>query len=313
LGASLNLPARGTLEVNQTTAYSPSYLFALFPAVASPEVGETIPIAQDYRADLTESLSYRTNVSLGFGSTRGTRISVSGEYSATDYEEGSIYDDLNGHTARAGVSQGIGRGLRVSADYEYRVGDFSLGTRTVEHSLPFGVEYSPALSVSRRATFGLKIVPSTMLIPESTSVITPVTGRVTRVQGEASASYPFLRSWTASARFRRNFEYVAVLGEPIFADTASVEVSGMVRRRLDFFASAGLAEGESALQQNNQVDSYIGNVRLRFALTRSFAAFGEYLFYRFDLRGLGFTTLGLPGTFDQHGVRVGLMLWVSPF
>jgi hypothetical protein len=312
LGGSLNLPARGTLEVNQTAAYSPSYLFGLFPSVTPAEVGETIPIAQDYRADLTESLSYRTNLALAFGSTQGTRFSVSGEYSATDYEEGSTYDDLTGHQARAGLSHGIGRSLRVSADYEYRVGDFSFGARTVEHSLPLGVEYSPALSATRRAILGLKVIPSTLVIPES-AANTPVTGRVTKLQGEASASYPFFRSWMASARFRRNVEYVAVLGEPIFADTASVDVSGLLRRRLDLAASAGFAEGESALQQGNQVDSYTGTVRLRFALTRSFAAFSEYLYYRFDLRGLGFESLDLPTAFDQHGVRVGLTLWVSPF
>ena len=64
LGATMRLPRRATFEVNLTGAYSPSYFYSLFPAVAPPELGEAVPPAQDYRVDDQQSFSYTSTSDL---------------------------------------------------------------------------------------------------------------------------------------------------------------------------------------------------------------------------------------------------------
>jgi hypothetical protein len=80
-------------------------------------------------------------------------------------------------------------------------------------------------------------------------------------------------------------------------------------------ASAGFAAGESALTfgGRNQLDTYTGTVRARFALARAFALYTEYFYYVYEQRGLLPLAPGLPRTFEQHGIRAGLTVWVPVF
>ena len=71
------------------------------------------------------------------------------------------------------------------------------------------------------------------------------------MEGEATAEYPFLRSWSVGGSYRRGLEYIAVLREPVFADAARFELQGLVNQRVDVSASGGYVVGESVLQQNN--------------------------------------------------------------
>ena len=65
------------------------------------------------------------------------------------------------------------------------------------------------------------------------------------------------------------------------------------------------------LNRNNaSFDTYTGNVRLRYAVTRTFATYIEYLYFFYD--SLGSTPLApqIPPGLEPKGVRVGLMLRV---
>ena len=90
LGASVRLPKQGSLQIAQTAAYSPSYLYQLFPTAALPAPGETIPANPDYRIDATDSYSYETKVALAFGSARRTRVTTTAEYSHTDFQHQAV-------------------------------------------------------------------------------------------------------------------------------------------------------------------------------------------------------------------------------
>ena len=70
LGASVRLPNDGSLQLNQSAAYSPSYLYQLFPTDSSPALGAAIPGNPDYQIVDNESFSYATTTRLAFGSAR---------------------------------------------------------------------------------------------------------------------------------------------------------------------------------------------------------------------------------------------------
>ena len=106
-------------------------------------------------------------------------------------------------------------------------------------------------------------------------------------------------------------EYLADLPVPVFADGFGAGVDGLISRRVDVSASAGYSNGESALGRDSlQFDTYTGNLRVRYALSRTFAMYGEYLYYYYDFRGSAQLLVGIPPGLERNGVRAGLTLWV---
>ncbi len=98
VGLSARLGGRTTLLANQAVAYSPSYLYGLFPPTTASAPGDAIPSAPDYAASDYESYSYGTTVTLTHGLTRRSRLSATGELHRTDFSA------RNGVTARPALS-----------------------------------------------------------------------------------------------------------------------------------------------------------------------------------------------------------------
>ena len=324
LGATVRLPKRATLHINQTAAYSPSYLYQLFPTspIAPPE--EAIPVELDYQIEETESYFYGTRMSLAMGSTR-TQITTTAEYDHTNFQRDILLrPDLTTYAGGAKVSRRLSRDSRALIEYQYRAGQYWLDELTREHQATVGIEYSRPLSATRRATFRFTVSPGTLQLPEPVvqSIIaestasepgeaTPLDRTVFRVGGEGSVDYQFRRGWVAEANYRRGVEYLAVLVGPLLSDAARVRLAGLITRRVDVAASAGYATGASALSRNpEKLNTYTGEIRIRYALKRSLALYSEYLYYHYDLGGQARLAPGLPTVFNQHGVRIGVMLFV---
>jgi hypothetical protein len=131
------------------------------------------------------------------------------------------------------------------------------------------------------------------------------------MSGQASIAYDFARLWKVSAIYRRGVDYVAGFSAPISADRVSTSLSGLLSRRVDILASAGYSNGESALNlQGPAFDTYTGDVRLRYALTRKFAVYVEYLYYFYDSRGGTPIAPGISSGLERKSVRTGLTLRV---
>jgi hypothetical protein len=311
--ARLQLARTATLQVAQTAAYSPSYLFELFPGAELPRLEEPITVDPEYRLRETESYVYGTGVTFEIGTKRGRSFAVSGDYSLTNFSDESVGQPrVENHGGRARFSQGVGRNAGLSAEYEYREGELGLAPFK-EQRLNIGGEYSLALSSSRRASFRFAISPSWLDVSESGHAV-PFAGTARGIHGSLAVDYQFLRSWRASAAYSRSFEYVAVLTEPVMANSARADVSGLLGRRVDLSVSAAYAAGESALTLNTgRLESYTSTATLRFALTRGFALYTEHLYYLYDTQGQSLLALELPSKFKQHGVSIGATVWVPVF
>jgi hypothetical protein len=320
LGASIRLPKQGSLQIDQMAAYSPSYLYQLFPTGALPASGESIPTDPNYRIDKTESYAYGSKMALAFGSARKTRVTATAEYSHDDFQrQAAARPNVTIYATAAKISRALSRNGGLSVEYQYRTGEFGFGGLTKEHRVAMGVEYSRALTVRRRAKFRFNLTPATLEIPKSAlnaaaagAVPSAVEGRLYLLEGDASVDYEFRRNWRATANYRRGVEYLAVLTEPVFSDGARLDLTGLIRRRVDVSAAAGYATGASALYRGAQnLDTYTGEVRIRYALKRSFALYSEYLYQYYDLHGQARLARDLPRVFEQHGIRVGFMLFVE--
>jgi hypothetical protein len=82
-------------------------------------------------------------------------------------------------------------------------------------------------------------------------------------------------------------------------------------RRFDISLTGGFSVGNSALTNNSSYDTYTGDLRLRYAVTRNWAVFTEYLYYFYDFRGASLLlSPGIAPGLERNGIRAGLTLWV---
>ena len=321
LGANVRLPKQGSLQLSQSAAYSPAYLYQLFPTAAVPVPEETIPANPDYRVTANDSYSYQTNAALAFGSLRALRVTTTADYIHTDFQYHlPTRSNLTVFAIGTKGSRTLSRNSMLSVEYQYRTGDFGFGGVSKEHRVTLGVDYSRAVSAKRRAVFHVNLTPSMIELPESAlSVLVPdaVPGildrREYRLQGEAGVDYEFRTHWHAMGNFSRGVEYLPLLHSPAFVDGARAQLTGLITRTIDLSAVAGYATGASSLYLNTQdLETRTFDVKVRYALKRSFALYTEYLYYYYDLRGQVGLAPGQPSVFGEHGVRVGFTLFVEP-
>ena len=184
---------------------------------------------------------------------------------------------------------------------------FGLLGVTTEHRMTMGVEYGHALSVSRRLSLRADVTPTRTTLPAS---VTGSVERLDKIDTALTFTYPIRLGWETAATYQRGFEYVAGLEAPIFVDAARVNLNGLIGRRIDVHATAAYVDGISAYRQNDQLEGYTANVRMRLAWTRSVAAFSEYVYYRYNFQAR-LLAVDLPSSFEQNSVRVGLAFWTS--
>ena len=317
-GFSATLPGRVTWLVNQTVSYSPSYLYAVFPGLATDAPGELpTSAAPNYAVNDVASYSYGTNTAFSHGLTRRGTLLLSADVTKTDFVhqvEGRA--DMLAYGVRVEFLRNVQRRTAARFGYHFRGGDsgFALGASTVEHGLDVGVQTERLLSATRKATFSITLGPSMVRIPAlavGTAPLTPELGdaQLYRVSGSAAASYQFGRSWEAKGSYSRGLEYVPGLRTPVLTGGISAVVDGLLSRRVDLNVSASYSDGSSALRTASSYTTYTGNARLRFAVTRHWAVYTEYLYYYYDFRGTALLP-GLPSALERNGARVGLTLWL---
>lgn len=317
LGVGLRLPKRGKLELSQSASYSPSYLYLLLPTAAPPTAGEPMPGNPEFQIDQTESYSHQSRMRLSFGSALGTRLTTTATVGRTDFRNPIAERwNLETYSSDTRVSRAISRTSTFSVGYEYSAGRFGDLGLSKEHRATMGVTYSPVLSVSRRATLRLDVSSSLFDIPPSALnglIASAVARRVYPLQGEAGVDYPFRLKWRAAASYRRAVEYVPGTTEPMFTNGGRMRLIGVIGRRVDVSAQAGSAMAESVISRDDRsFRTYTGEARFRYAFTRAFALYTEYSYYYYDLRGRAHIASGLPGVYEQHGLRLGFMLFAQP-
>jgi hypothetical protein len=317
-GLTASLPLV-TVFVNQTGAYSPSYLYALFPQAAPVGPGVAPPAAPDYATNDFDSYSYATQLTLTTTPTRRSSFSVSGESTRTDYQgviEGQ--PDLDAKSASGQLTYRIGRSSSVNGRYRYRVGTFATGGGTIlagsteEHGVDLGFAHARRFSRTRQLTVNVGLGSAVLMVPEAMRAQFSK-AEPWRLQGQAAVTLDITRTWQANATYRRGIDYVAGLVEPIASEGATASVTGLLTRRLDVAATAAYSAGEAAVSRNGTTfDTYTGNARLRYTLTSMLSSYVEYLYYYYDFRGTALVT-GIPRGLERNGLRAGVILRVSPF
>jgi hypothetical protein len=315
VGMNADLGGRTKLMVNQMAAYSPSYLYGVFPQDGVTEVGDVIPSAPEYDVSNSESYSYGTTLTLTRGLSRRNSISAMGELQYTDFARSTaLRRDVNFQRAGLTFVRTMGRHSTMRIGYDYRTGQFGYdpfagteaGARSSENIIQVGAEYTRPISATRRMVVGFNL--------GSTAIDRPGAGRSYRFLGEGTANLQFARMWQGVANFQRTLEYVPGFTTPLFLTGVNGRIEGRVSRRLTVVTSSGYSSGESAIPGDTLTfRTYTASARLQQDLTRTLAAYVEYLYYFYDIQGTTQHTPFLLPTMERNSVRVGVTLWVPAF
>jgi hypothetical protein len=332
IGLQAKLPARWNLRVDEWAAYSPSYLYALFPALptgVAPGSAEDLTLPNDNNYDVDHSSSYVTTTTWNMDRPMGRRSSISlyGDFTHSNFTDLSVFgtnlsqfgdNTLTTYTLGGRVNRNITRNSSIMVGYRYRTGNFgyAVGTTTGENGVDIGYDLNRPVSRTRRINFFARLGASRVNIPRSLAEF-DVGESQFQMNGEIGANYP-LGQGALRGSFTRGLQFVAGLTQPVFVNGFSADYTGIVARRLSVLARISKSTGQSILtvENSNLVDTYTGEARLDVPLTRRLTAFTEYVYYVYDTReepggepdGIPDIPLapGIPRDLRRQGVRVGI-------
>jgi len=321
VGVDDHLTSRTSLMINGSAAYSPSYLYGLFPTLTQPAAGTSIPSAPDYNAYGETSYSYGATVGVTHNMSVRDQLAVRLNGSYTDYAQGSgsalsnAPRDLSNYDVNAEYSHNLSRHKTVVIGFHHREGQFGSATRawSKENGVTAGMQVTRPLSATRNLTLAFGLGSSAVDSPDTGTLLLPG-GRQYLATANASAGYDFGRSWNARGSYRRGLEYIAALRAPVFTDGVTLETTGLLSRRTEFRASAAYSTGAPTLGGSiANYTTYTGTVRIQRTLTRASWLYSEYFYYFYDFGSALLVQPGLPTSLERNGVRVGVTLSLHEF
>jgi hypothetical protein len=267
------------LEVKQQAIYSEYYRFQLFPTLLGPDYDGALIADPDI--DLFEQPSFRYAGGASIEHQLNRRDSISGGYgySRVGYQNEALRD-WQSHRASIRYRHRVSSHMFFHLGYGYRTASSSSATRRRGrelHDLDIGVDYSRALSFSRRTSLSFG-TGSAVVVTDRLNVQGADPRATVHLIGNAVLTHELGRTWTAYAYYNRGFIFREGFDEPFLTNALSVGLNGLVTRRLDMSLIGHLVLAHQNVGENNRYDSVVASANARYALTGFLAAFAEFVY-----------------------------------
>ena len=294
------------LEVKQQAIYSEYYRFQLFPTLLGPD--DDGALIADPDIDLFEQPSFRYVGGASIEHQLNRRDSIRGAYgySRVGYQSEALRD-WESHRATIQYRHRVSSHMFFHFGYGYRTASSSSAGRRGRqlHDLDIGVDYSRALSLSRRTSFSFG-TGSAVVVTDRLNVQGGDPLARLHLIGNAVLTHELGRTWTAYAYYNRGFIFREGFDDPFLTNALSVGLSGLVSRRLDVSLIGHLVLAHQDVGENNRYDSVVGSANARYALTRFLAAFAEFVYYTYEFEDDIILPPGYASALDRRGLRLGL-------
>ncbi len=306
-GVSHQLAHRTRVHASENVGFQPTYQLGLFPNFPDESLGAVLPSNLDYAVLKSTSVLSNTNVSLEQQLSRRSSLTLDYEFfdqtfRADSAETGAA--DLQSQGAGIHFRRQLNRYMGLRLGYEYRHAVYNYPARNVVdgHNIDAGVDYARSIGLSRHTTFSFS----------TGSTIVSFNGeRFVNVTGNANLSHLFSRNWQGRVVYNRDLSFVASLSQPVFADSATAQLQGILAQRVSMTVSGGWLSGTLGLAtQTSRVNTGTGAVSLVWALTDYLGATADYSYYSYDFSNATALPIGLKPRFDRNSVRGGLTLWL---
>jgi opacity protein-like surface antigen len=286
--------------------YQPYSLRSLFPtSLLEPRVGQDVVIDEDFPTSTEHFVSYSGG--LGFTRRMSRRQTVSATYDYRGRASSGFDDRFDAHTVGAGLTRVLGRGVGLRLGYAYS--EVHYGRRDggfADHHFDVGVDYNRALSFSRRTTLSFTTGTTATRSAQHSALRFYATGA-------ARLNHEIGRTWIAALAYSRGLQYVETWPEPMFADSATAMVGGLINRRSQVQVAARAMRGSGYSGSAGDMTSYGGSALLSIAVTRYISAGLTYGYYQHGLAPSVALAPGFPHDFDGHTIRASVNLWAPLF
>jgi hypothetical protein len=313
-GLTITLSPQTSLSLNQTAAYSPSYLYGLFAAIAAPGPGQ-VNVASNYAVNDNPSYNYGTDVTLTqhFGARNTFVAHTGGQYvdfvhSAAQAPGVASYRNLLSYDAGGMFMRGISRDLTFNLGYTFRRAEYLDGSFPTEQDMNVGFQYNRPLSKTRRTYLRVN-TGSVMLHAPAPGDPIGVLRPQYRLAGDVVLGRDFGRTWQAQGGYSRGVGFIEGLSTPVLTDGITATTSGLVTPRINVLMTAAYSVGQPTIRnESHGLTTDTADARVSFAVNRTWAFFVEYLYYFYDFSN-EVVPAGAPPRVARNSARVGLMLW----
>ena len=311
VGASALLGAGFSAQVG--LAYQPYSLRSLTPWLTEPQVDDPAPVDEDFPASLEHYFGY--SAGLNFARRVSAKWTLSAMYGYGGREPlGGDIDRFDRHTAGGFMSRTMGRGLNLQLGYRYSVGKYGDKGSHENHIIDAGVNYSRALSFSRRTTVSFSTGTS--------AARSQTSGHLQyRATGSARLTHELGRTWNASASYDRGLRFTDTWLEPLFSDSASAGISGSLNRRVQLqFVARGVRgyglrsrDDDGSNRAAEGIKSYGAVAGLSYAMSRYINTGLTYSYYVHEFGSGVVLPPGFARDFERRSVRAYVNLWAPLF
>jgi hypothetical protein len=308
-GLMVHLSPDTSVSFNQGVTYAPGLLYGLFASVTVPTLGSAVPAASNYKLNNESFYSSASTASLTHRLARRTTAEFTADLKFTTFTaQNTSYPDMRTEGVGGRLLYSLSRGVALRVGYGYRQANYVGSPRSTQQNLDIGLEYTRNLSRTRKATWAFSVGPTKANAP--LLIGSPDVRQQYRVVADASLTYEMGRTWRLQGTFHRGLGYIEGLQGPVFTEAYAASSTGYLNRRTDFSITAAYSTGESALTGTpSEFATYTGDARLRYAVTRNWATYIEYLYYYYNFNR-ALLPPGLPPGLTRNGVRTGVTLWI---
>jgi hypothetical protein len=295
------------MSLSESFTYSPEFRLGLFPSAVDPGAFQDPFVIGGPDLGIFREPSYRTTTSAGLTQRLSDRENLYGYYSLLTANYPSSDFDYSNQGAGARYTRQLTQHAGLRLGYRYGTGGYrniaALKRRGV-HTIDAGVDYSRALSVSRRTNFSFST--GSALFYASDVQIAGREGLHYALTGSANLTHEMGRTWTASVAVRRSVDYHEGFADPFIAQSASATLAGMLSRRLSSSSSLSYSAGTIGVGAGRNFGSGVFTSGLQYAISRYLAAMVDYVYYRYRFDAAVAVDPRFPRSLSRNGVRVGL-------
>lgn len=306
-----------TLTARQSLSYAPHYTVVASP-VDSEAPDHDIALPADPEFDLFPLQTLRTASSVTLSQRFGRDTTLSGSYGfrtgdidADETEPGqtSRFRDYRAHSGslRFMHTRRVTSHAALVLGYGIRVAErgAATGEPRVMHNVNAGVNYSRALSFSRRTAFSFG---SGSAIVVSENLQEPGGQSRTRVHllANANLTHEMGRTWTARLSYARGLQSREGFDELYFTDGLSADVGGLVSRRLSLSGNAGWSVSTLDRPGRTGHNRVSASAQATYALTPMLGLYARYIYYQYDYGDDVPLDPRFARGLNRQGVRVGV-------
>ena len=290
-----------TLSAGAQTVHQPLSVLSFFPGLpvggvdrstlASYTLGNVpnIYVSDQGQIGLAQQITRRSTMSVGYSYQRANFAQVAG---ARDVQTGAI-----------DFSHQLTRSLTLRAGYQESSSSYGVDETTGDtlwfqnRTINAGVDYSGSLTLSRRTT---------LAVSTGSALISDRVTRRFRLTGNAILRREIGRSWDLNLSYDRQAGFIQTLREPVFTDSLTSSLNGLLARRVSVYSSFGLAGGSVGFRSSmNGYKAYHGGAGVSMATSRYLSFRVSYSYYRFEADNPQLLPLGL-GLLSRHGIVAGV-------